>query len=89
MYVGGGPGKTYLVGQVVVSHVAGGQQHDGGEGGDVLQQAEECGLEGQAHRVPPLLDVGDVHYAGGGPLGLAEHLGQAGQRGHRHCHSPT
>ena len=70
---------TYLDGQVAVSHVAGGQQHDGGEGGDVLQQAEECGLEGQAHRVPPLLDVGDVQDAGGGPLGLAEHLGKAGR----------
>lgn len=56
-------------------HAAGGEEQDGAEGGDAVQQAEEGGPERGPRRVPPLLDVGDVEDAGGRPLGLTEHLG--------------
>lgn len=51
-----------------------GQQEDGREGRDAVQQAEEGGPQGRPRRVPPLLDVGHVEDAGRRPLGLAEHL---------------
>lgn len=53
---------------------AGGEEEDGGEGGDAIQQAEEGGPERGSCGLPPLLDVGDVEDAGRRPLGLTEHL---------------
>lgn len=70
----GSEGHTYLCVEAVIRQTAGGEEEDGWEGGDVLQEAEECGLECRAHCVPPALHVWDVQDARSRSLSLAEQL---------------
>lgn len=59
---------------VFIRDAAGGEEEDGREGGDAVQQAEEGGPQLRSGRLPPLLDVWDVEDAGRCSPGLPEHL---------------
>lgn len=53
----GSEDDTYLCVEAVIWQAAGGEEEDGREGGDVLQEAEEGGPECRANCVPPALHV--------------------------------
>lgn len=74
------PGVSYLLRQVRVVILGGGEDEDGAEGGHVLQQGEEGAFHSVAHRLPPLRDVWHEHHAGCAAAGLAENL-QAARTG--------
>lgn len=66
--------KFHLGVELLEADAAGGEEEDGGEGGDALQEAEERSSERRPRRLPPLLDVREVEDAGRRALGLQEHL---------------
>lgn len=68
------PGVSYLLRQLRVVILGGGEDEDGAEGGHVLQQGEEGAFHSVAHRLPPLRDVWHEHHAGRAAAGLAENL---------------
>lgn len=47
-------GFSYLLRQLCVVILGGGEDEDGAEGGHVLQQGEEGAFHSVAHRLPPL-----------------------------------
>lgn len=65
---------TYFCVEAVIRQAAGGEEQDGCEGRDVLQEAEEGGPECTAHCIPPALHVWYVEDAGRRSLSLTEQL---------------
>ena len=64
----------YLLWQLCVAGLCGGEDEDGSEGGHVLEQGEEGALHSVTDHLPPIKDVRHKHHTGHAPTSLAEHL---------------
>ena len=65
---------AYLLRELGVAGGWGGEDEEGGERGDVLEQREKGVLYSVANRIPPITDVRHEHHTGHAPTRLTEHL---------------